>query len=221
MRFVAYWRYLPTRISPDPLVKRSRNCLYVTVCILLSGCATTDLDQPLSLDETQLTESTLAQDVGEAQPGDKLVFDSATIMGTNTIIVGGEYSAASGRTCKRLLNESGTLFPRVVCQLDGGSWYLAKRLVTQIANARLRISNRARSRPVVQIHPAINADAGSATKRRFVFKRGETLWSFAKRTTGNAYNWKEIARFNHIDDETDLDAGTFLVIPPGMNLSDS
>jgi len=41
----------------------------------------------------------------------------------------------------------------------------------------------------------------------------ETLWSFAKRTTGNALNWETIARVNGISDAKTLAAGTQLLIP--------
>jgi len=41
----------------------------------------------------------------------------------------------------------------------------------------------------------------------------ETLWSFAKRTTGDALNWKTIARINGITDAKTLATGTQLLIP--------
>lgn len=44
----------------------------------------------------------------------------------------------------------------------------------------------------------------------------ETLWSFAKRTTGNALNWKTIAEFNGITNAKSLTTGTQLLIPASL-----
>lgn len=41
----------------------------------------------------------------------------------------------------------------------------------------------------------------------------ETLWSFAKRTTGNALNWERIARINGITDAKTLASGSQLFVP--------
>jgi len=41
----------------------------------------------------------------------------------------------------------------------------------------------------------------------------ETLWSFAKRTTGNALNWEKIARLNGISEPKTLANGTQLQVP--------
>lgn len=44
----------------------------------------------------------------------------------------------------------------------------------------------------------------------------ETLWSFAKRTTGNALNWKSIAELNNITDAKTLAPGAQLNIPVAL-----
>ena len=48
---------------------------------------------------------------------------------------------------------------------------------------------------------------------------GETLWSFAARTTGSGFNWGKIAEMNGIseDDVTKLQAGTELKVPMSMS----
>lgn len=46
-----------------------------------------------------------------------------------------------------------------------------------------------------------------------VVNANETLWSFAKRTTGNALNWETIAQINGISDAKTLTSGAQLLIP--------
>ena len=47
----------------------------------------------------------------------------------------------------------------------------------------------------------------------FAVNINETLWSFAKRTTGNALNWETIAQTNGIDNAKTLASGTVLNVP--------
>jgi len=48
---------------------------------------------------------------------------------------------------------------------------------------------------------------------KFVVIEGDTLHAIAKRTTGNADNWKEVAEANGITDPTKMEVGAILVIP--------
>ena len=54
-------------------------------------------------------------------------------------------------------------------------------------------------------------DSGDTVTREL--HANETLWSFAKRTTGNALNWRVIAETNGITDTLKLAPGTTLAIP--------
>jgi len=47
----------------------------------------------------------------------------------------------------------------------------------------------------------------------YTLNANETLWSFAKRTTGNALNWKTIAQVNGVTDAKLLTTGTRLLVP--------
>lgn len=51
---------------------------------------------------------------------------------------------------------------------------------------------------------------------RYEIKFNETLWSFAKRTTGNALNWEAIARTNDIVNAKALASGTVLNVPASL-----
>jgi len=48
---------------------------------------------------------------------------------------------------------------------------------------------------------------------KFVVIQGDTLHAIAKRTTGNANNWKEVAEANGITDPSKMEVGAILVIP--------
>jgi len=52
------------------------------------------------------------------------------------------------------------------------------------------------------------------------FLQGDTLWDFAERTTGSGFNWEKIKVLNGIVDETDIDAGIVLLIPPELALEE-
>ena len=47
----------------------------------------------------------------------------------------------------------------------------------------------------------------------YSLEKDETLWSFARRTTGSALNWEAIAQCNEVENESVLEAGTSLRLP--------
>lgn len=51
----------------------------------------------------------------------------------------------------------------------------------------------------------------------YVVLANETLWSFAKRTTGNALNWQRIAEINDIDDARTVADGDVLRVPAELS----
>jgi|GEM_PF-2402571 len=57
----------------------------------------------------------------------------------------------------------------------------------------------------------------SDEKGSYRLEVNETLWSFAKRTTGNALNWEAIAKYNNIVNEQKLRPGTLLRVPKALN----
>jgi len=61
---------------------------------------------------------------------------------------------------------------------------------------------------------SVSSDAPDMIQRELY--ANETLWSFAKRTTGNALNWKTIAEINNITDAKTLAPGAQLNIPVAL-----
>lgn len=51
----------------------------------------------------------------------------------------------------------------------------------------------------------------------YIVLANETLWSFAKRTTGNALNWQRIAEINAIDDARTVADGDVLKVPAELS----
>ena len=64
----------------------------------------------------------------------------------------------------------------------------------------------------VDVNPSLAGD--NMVQRELI--ANETLWSFAKRTTGNALNWKTIAEINDITDAKTLAPGAQLNIPVAL-----
>jgi len=62
---------------------------------------------------------------------------------------------------------------------------------------------------------------GQLAAVEFVVLANETLWSFAKRTTGNALNWQRIAEINNIDDARTVSDGDVLKVPAELEKSGS
>lgn len=62
---------------------------------------------------------------------------------------------------------------------------------------------------------------GQLATEEFVVLANETLWSFAKRTTGNALNWQRIAEINNIDDARTVSDGDVLKVPSELSKSGS
>lgn len=60
------------------------------------------------------------------------------------------------------------------------------------------------------------SQAGAADTLQRELRANETLWKFAKRTTGNALNWKTIAELNNITDAKTLAPGAQLTIPVAL-----
>lgn len=51
------------------------------------------------------------------------------------------------------------------------------------------------------------------TQILLTFEKGDTLWEFAERNTGNGDNWEQIMLANGIEDEKNIDAGAELMVP--------
>ena len=143
-----------------------------------------------------------------------------------TIVVGREYNAASGRSCKQILDASKERLLSVACQLPTKQWYVRESLHISADSMQLvpvdtdpnpllvpAESHTLRLEPQIKLEPAIVQAQDSVS---YEVEQGETLYSFARRTTGNALNWEEIAEYNGITNEFELAIGTALKVPSAL-----
>lgn len=179
--------------------------------LTLQGCASSPKELTTPDVEVPLSEKSVAEQIGQARSGDELVFKNFQQLESETVVVGREYTAASGRPCRRLLDESGMPLDRVACLGDDKSWYLARQLNSRPVK---RVDADDSTEPL-QLQDSMKK-TGSDSSDWFAIKEGETLWSFSQRTTGNARNWEKIAIYNRIVNANNVPAGTMLAIPPDM-----
>jgi len=173
--------------------------------------------------------------VGDAQQGDRVQLPTDNALGYSTVVVGRTYFAASGRQCRKLFSTNGTPLPRVSCLAKNGVWQLARNLQPVSASMTSSQSMQSRNPVMQQIRTSKPATANSSMNNskqesmsvdltdlddaRTVEDRlraNETLWAFAKRTTGNAFNWEAIAKLNGISDTNTLAVGAILSIPANL-----
>ena len=177
------------------------------VLAMLAGCASTPVR---SVDVNQLPLS-LAEQLGTVAAGTEIELASDNALGLQTVRVQETYTAASGRFCRRLALSSGQPLARITCQRQSGEWYFPRSLQhssTMVAPA--------------QNYPVLNDvvdQADSAPQAVLVqeaLRNNETLWSFARRVTGNALNWSHIAELNNISDAAQMSSGAVLDVPATM-----
>jgi len=125
-----------------------------------------------------------------------------------------------------LLNQDGTITQESVSNDDSSVIVIPDELPAGEYES-LSISNG-----VVDVDEAVEVELGSneLSETPNMVQRellaNETLWSFAKRTTGNALNWETIARINNITDAKTLAPGVVMqsteatTAPPKLTLSD-
>ncbi len=155
--------------------------------------------------------------------GDTVMFDTGLLAPLGQVTIGREYHSASGRMCKRILNASGNELVSVACKVQKGHWYMRELLSARPANVKHRVQKSAVSGsdllvPEMQ-RQGNGADEFEVTGDEFSYtlEQDETLWSFSRRTTGNALNWKAIAQYNGVDVVSTLEAGRSLVIPSALH----
>jgi len=104
--------------------KRLSWLLLLAVSLWLTGCATSSSNRPTVI----APANAVAQQLGDARPGDIVDLPVGNDIGENTVVVGNDYTAASGRLCRRLRSTSGAMLSRVVCQRESGEWYSPRSL---------------------------------------------------------------------------------------------
>lgn len=226
---------------------RLNSFLLIAGALWLTGCATpsgktTANNVPNS--EVSSPSQVSASKVGDARPGDVVDLPAGNVFGEAIVVVGDDYTAASGRLCRRLRSEMGSEISRIVCQRESGEWYSPRALYTNNLESASQAFQA--TKPVAIIEPLakpldpdsvdtssivvvelgdddlqtgtakVRTNTGNIETEKHMLEDGETLWSFSRRITGNALNWNAIADLNNIDDSRRLAAGDSLLVPKSL-----
>lgn len=134
------------------------------------------------------------------------------------------YTAASGRQCQRMLSLDDTVPDFIRCQRKNGEWYTVRSLLLPGPSASLAkaaapdaisqetLVSVGQDLPASDKDLSLNRHDASGPVYRELLP-DETLWSFSRRVTGNALNWKSIAEFNELENEHVLSGGQSLAVP--------
>jgi len=220
--------------------------LFVILCglLLMSACATA----PRQSVSTSTPGDSLADVIGVAELAAPVTLPAGNALGESSVMVRDSYTAASGKTCRRLSNANGQAIARVLCKAPTGGWQFARDLQPRLSsatpltmpavavvrdqhdsgNTSLDNASSIVDTPVMlegntddvvtidlnDTQSLNSADYGQLVERTLA--ANETLWGFAKRTTGNALNWQVIADVNQINDARTLATGDVLSIPANL-----
>jgi len=224
---------------------RLSSFLLLAASLWLTGCATSS-GKITANNQARSPSQAAALKVGAARPGDVVDLPAGNLFGETLVVVGDDYTAASGRLCRRLRSEEGSPLSRIACQRESGEWYSPRALYTNKQQSTKQAFKA--TEPEASIAPmntdAVDADSvdtsaivvvelgdddlqtsnsskvrSNATNietEKHMLEEGETLWSFSRRVTGNALNWNAIAELNEIDDSRRLAAGDTLLVPKSL-----
>lgn len=185
--------------------------------VLLQGCAQMPGRTVSAIDNMAVSTAQKAPELNGLSQGDLVELDSGLLAPFGKVTIGRKYYAASGRLCKQILNVAGEEVVSIVCSVDAEHWYVRKPLGGKSKKVSRNLSPLL---PTLQETP--KPQAGWSEQRSVlatgqdssdVVQENETLWSFSKRTTGSALNWKAIAKYNNIDDAHIVNSGDALFIP--------
>lgn len=217
---------------------RLSSFLLITGSLWLTGCVTPSG----KITENNVVSSpsqAAARMIGDARLGDVVDLPS-NIFGDTIVVVSDDYTAASGRLCRRLRSEMGSELSRIACQRESGEWYSPRALYTNKQESTSQAFQA--TMPVAIVEPldsdsvdtssvvvvglgdddlqtgtaAVRTNTSNIETEKHMLKDGETLWSFSRRITGNALNWNAIAELNNIDDSRRLAAGDSLLVPKSL-----
>lgn len=206
---------------------------------VLAGCANTQERTSLQAINTKAQISSTPTK-GDVQPGMMMELPANNELSLDEAEVLREYHAASGKLCRQLLIGKLSQRTRIMCQQKDGSWQFARALIDSSAlqntSSTTLISQSANNEAVkdeevivlaaasekIQVVPVSkktntgNEKSIAAPPLKLRIEKGETLWSFAERTTGNPNNWSVIADANNIDDVENIPGGSFLTVPADL-----
>ena len=202
-------------------IQNASSVLAVATCVaLLQACAVAPERVALDGADKVLSDVQISNGLSGLKEGDTVKFRAGLLAKFGTITIGRHYDAASGRSCKQILDTSGVQLLSVACQLPTEQWYIRESLNTPVTAIQTISKNTNIKKVLVPAElPKIESKAvveDSQEPLSYRVENGETLYSFARRTTGSASNWEEIAQYNGITDEFALSVGTALKIPSAL-----
>lgn len=211
------------------ILTRLRRSSAIVLVGVLSGCASAGAYQTAGI--AGVTADTVAE---QDRLGKAVVGSVITLPGTDTSMrVTHEYRAASGRFCRRLEPTDHTVGWRVACREGNGEWQLRRSLsdsgdvfagtMSERQLSELGPRSSMSSQPEQAQSDHLGADSMSDSAASLVvttslmqIQSGETLWAFARRTTGSGVHWDAIAELNGLDQPEQVKAGTELKVPDSL-----
>ena len=195
--------------------------------LLLAGCAS--FGKPAVIPEAVVEADPNAQLIGSTSAGLSFVAEARGVLGNstqNTITVVKQYTAASGKLCKKFTTSDSPDSLRVACMESDGSWKIYRSL-DRIKQASFAVLEHefddneielAQARSITSIVPIdiskpIDSPVESSSA---IVLAGDTLWNFSKRETGRGENWRRIATFNNITEPYRILVGNELLIPEDL-----
>lgn len=189
------------------------NILLLTLfsVLALQACAIAPHGSQITADSVRVASAQPAAELDSLTEGDTAVFYTGLLAPLGQVTIGREYFAASGRQCKQILSATGTQLLSVACKVQKDNWYIRESL---------DMPADSRSELLVPVDPAQNKGDNVLPVVQegisYSLEKDETLWSFARRTTGNALNWEAIAQHNKLKNESVLKAGMPLRVPSAL-----
>ena len=202
-------------------IRRADSVLALVACtVIMQACVVAPERSARALAENNRNNVQTSAELDSLKEGDIADFRTGLLAQFGTITIGRQYDAASGRRCKQILDASGAKLLSVACQMPTQQWYIRDSLHIPVNAIQPQSGNGNSNQVLMPADPLtlVSKPETKDTQEPIIYKleKGETLYSFARRTTGNASNWEEIAQYNGIKNEFELIPGTALKIPSSL-----
>jgi len=221
------------------MISLSRQFIAPFLCsiglLLTGGCVSTG-SVPSYSDPYALNRDAAAA-IGSAQSNSVVTVEFEEPQQTLSGHVSQNYFAASGKICRKFQSTQGGALSHVVCQDDRNVWYMQRalplnssslptdndasafvlsKITDSDSSVLIRESTEQHSQQVqeqiVVVQPELISTVDSEYMQ-YELTAGESLSSFALRTTGYAKHWPVIAESNNISDPDKINGGVLLRVP--------
>lgn len=227
-------------------IRPIESVLVVAACLVfLQACAVSPDRTELASSGKALEALELSKELEGLREGDTAEFRTGLLAKYGPITIGKQYDAASGRSCKQIYDASGTRLLSIACQLPTNQWYVREALHVSDKKTQSMPLGTASKKPLLPVKrqtqtvrsakkqtpklkiaktpkqiPKLKSAKNDVQLTQKVtshtIEKDETLYSFARRTTGNPLNWEIIAQYNGVTNVHALRPGTALKIPAAL-----